>query len=261
IESHRSHHHRRALTASRTALAAVNCHWFADNLFNGHPGIERTERILEDDLHVMAQMPQLRSPGPQHIMTVEVHLARIRLDEPQQHSPERALARARFAHQSQGFSGLDRQRNVVHRAHFGGSAYSESGLSRAEGLRQAPSFDQGHAADGNKWRKRIRAGETGCRASELHESVLIRGNPRLRDFFVSTLDGQRVSRSRKSPTGSGSCQMSTTDAAFLARLCRCFGFTNAAKINAKIQLAKNRNCHCTKFRHTPVDELHSLENK
>ncbi len=35
----------------------------------------------------------------------------------------------------------------------------------------------------------------------------------------------------------------------------------AAKNNAAIQSAKNRNPHCTRFRHPPVDELHLVENK
>jgi hypothetical protein len=55
--------------------------------------------------------------------------------------------------------------------------------------------------------------------------------------------------------------MSTTDAVVFGLLCHCSGFTHFTKINAKTQLAKNRNCRCTKFRHPPVDELHSLENK
>jgi hypothetical protein len=73
--------------------------------------------------------------------------------------------------------------------------------------------------------------------------------------------GSQESQSLECRFGQGFCQMSTTSNALLVRSRRCFDFTNFAKINAKIQLAKNRNCYCTKFRHTPVDALHSLENK
>src|SRR5271157_5343158 len=68
-------------------------------------------------------------------------------------------------------------------------------------------------------------------------------------------------QSLESRSGCGFCQMSTTDGDVLARCHRDFNFTNPAKIAPQTQLIKNRNCDCTKFRHPPVDELHSTENK
>jgi hypothetical protein len=73
--------------------------------------------------------------------------------------------------------------------------------------------------------------------------------------------GIEKSESRESRSGQGFCQMSTTNATVLARLCRNSDAGRAAKIAVKIQSVKIRNHGCTKSWHPPVDELHSLENK
>jgi hypothetical protein len=73
--------------------------------------------------------------------------------------------------------------------------------------------------------------------------------------------GSEKSKSRQSRSGQGFCQMSTTDDAAFARLRRNSAAGKAAKIAAKTQSVKNPNHDCTKLRHPPVDELHSLENK
>src|SRR5271165_4224067 len=94
VESYSAQRFGGVLTACRAAVAAVDGQRFADGLLNRHSGIERAERVLEDNLHVAAQAAQFRSAGAQNVVAVEKYLAGVRLDQPQQHASQSALARA-----------------------------------------------------------------------------------------------------------------------------------------------------------------------
>jgi len=81
------------------------------------------------------------SPGP-----FESNAPARRLDEPQHQSPERALARSRFAHQSQCFPGKNIERHIVDGAHLAPAfeLSAERGFASRINLGQIANFDQRH---------------------------------------------------------------------------------------------------------------------
>src|SRR5204863_4124681 len=72
-----------------------------------HSRVKRCEWILKDDLHIASQAAQLRSRRTQNITPIEVDTSGRRLDEPQQHSPERRLAAPGLSHQAQSLTCKD----------------------------------------------------------------------------------------------------------------------------------------------------------
>ena len=63
-------------------------------LLDPHAGVQGCVRILEDDLHVASQPPQLALVAGAYIATVELDLTGGRLDQTQDAARERGLATA-----------------------------------------------------------------------------------------------------------------------------------------------------------------------
>src|ERR1022692_641698 len=100
------------------ALFSMNDERLGDDVLDAEAGIERGEGILEDDLHIAAQPPHFAGAGGEQVAAFEADAARSRLKEPQNQPSQRALARSRFAHQSESFASLNVERNIVHGANF-----------------------------------------------------------------------------------------------------------------------------------------------
>src|SRR6516225_4370650 len=81
-----------AMNGQRLAYDRADC----------HARIERGIRILENDLHVAAQRPQLGPVERRDVRTLKPHLARGRLNQAQDAAPGGGLPAARFAYQTQG---------------------------------------------------------------------------------------------------------------------------------------------------------------
>ena len=71
--------------------------------------------VLEDDLHLAAQPPQLARGDAEEVGRVEVDAARGRLVEPEQQARERGLARAGLAHEPDRLAAVEHERDVVDR--------------------------------------------------------------------------------------------------------------------------------------------------
>ena len=141
---------RCALAASAAGFAAVDRHRLTDNLLYGHPGISEPNGSWKM-VWCSSQASQLRSTGMEHVVAVEGHLAGIRLDQPQR--PTAQGVRTGLADQAQGFSGIDRQPDVVDRWRLAASPHSEGGLVRAERLAGGALPPPEACADGSKCRK------------------------------------------------------------------------------------------------------------
>ncbi len=96
---------------------------------NRHARAERTERILEDDLQILAQRPH---GAPRELLDVapEIDDATFRADEAEQGAPERGLARSAFADHPEGLATPDRDIDVVHRLDVADGAAEEPALDR-----------------------------------------------------------------------------------------------------------------------------------
>ena len=64
-----------------------------DDVFHAVTGIERSERILKDDLHITAQAAHIAAARGQQIAAFKAYAAGRRLDQTQNQSSQRALAR------------------------------------------------------------------------------------------------------------------------------------------------------------------------
>src|SRR5260370_15094853 len=114
----------------------------SNHILHAKAGIERTERILKDDLHVPAISAQLRTIRRQQVRAVKKNPATRRLDETQNQAPQCALARARLSDQSQSFALFDIERNIVDGANLSCTPATESRLAQSKNLGQVPNFDE-----------------------------------------------------------------------------------------------------------------------
>jgi hypothetical protein len=81
VEAYCPHGLRSALTPIVRVLAAMNGQRFTDNLLHIQARVQGAKRILEDDLHVAAQPPQLSRPGTQHVFAIEDHFTGVGFDQ------------------------------------------------------------------------------------------------------------------------------------------------------------------------------------
>src|SRR3954463_694226 len=98
------------------AADAMDFQPFAHDLAHRHARAERTKRVLEDDLHLPAERPQLALAELLQILPVEPYAALAPL-EAQQGKTQGRLARARLAHQSDGVAFAERDADAVDRLH------------------------------------------------------------------------------------------------------------------------------------------------
>ena len=115
-----------------------------DNVFDAVAGIERREGILKDDLQVPTQPPDFTAARREQIAPVKGYSSRRRLDEAKNKTAQSTLARAGFSHQTQGFSGVNVERNVVDRADFPTTLAAEWRFCMCEDFVQVTDFNQGH---------------------------------------------------------------------------------------------------------------------
>ena len=89
----------------------------ADDRPHGQARIERSVRVLEDDLHVAPQRAQRIAVHARDVGALEHHLAGGRLDQAQDAAAGRRFAAARLAHQPQGLALADVEAHAVDGMH------------------------------------------------------------------------------------------------------------------------------------------------
>ena len=109
--------------------AALDGEPLLDDLQDRQPRAERAVRVLEHDLHVLAQRPHVACVEVLDV-AAEVDDRALRRDEPQQRQAERGLARTRFADHAQRLSGAHLDRHAVHRLDMADDPPEEPALDR-----------------------------------------------------------------------------------------------------------------------------------
>ena len=71
---------------------AMNDERLGDNVFHVEPRIERSERILKNNLQVAPQAAHFAPPGREQIAALKTYRARSRLNQPENQPPQRALS-------------------------------------------------------------------------------------------------------------------------------------------------------------------------
>src|SRR5438552_4781161 len=89
----------------------------ADDRAHRHSWIERRVRVLEDDLHLLAERAQRSLIERGDVLALERDLTGGRLDQAEDRAARGGLAAARLADEAQRLAGHDVERHVVHRVH------------------------------------------------------------------------------------------------------------------------------------------------
>src|SRR5699024_227741 len=97
------------------ATDAVSYQRFVDDLAHPHAWVEAGERILEDDLHAFAHGLEAPWFESRDVGAIEYHLAAARLHQPQQAAPQRGLAGAGLADQTDDGATTDVETHICQR--------------------------------------------------------------------------------------------------------------------------------------------------
>src|SRR5439155_1935561 len=103
-----------ALISSGSRIRVLDAHRVADDAADGHAGVERRERILEDHLDLATVGTLLFGGETADRLAVEQDLARRRRNELHDHPPGRRLAAARLADQSDRLAAADVEADPIH---------------------------------------------------------------------------------------------------------------------------------------------------
>jgi hypothetical protein len=141
-QTHAQQHRDCAITPFRSRKSRlVNRQGLRNNRPHPHPGIQRRKRILEDHLHLPPLYPQRFAAQPQQVLPFECDLARIRLNQPQQHPRQCRLAASTLPDNRERFPGRNREAHAVHRRETHPTAIPRKKLRRAPiALPQLPRF-------------------------------------------------------------------------------------------------------------------------
>ena len=115
-----------------------------DHVLYPEARVKRTERVLEDDLHIAPNTPQFGGVRLQQIDALEEDRARSRLDETEDEASQRTLARAGFTNQAQRLAFMNVEGNIVDGANLTHAAAAERRFGQIENLGQVADFKQGH---------------------------------------------------------------------------------------------------------------------
>ena len=115
---HQVQHPHEALVAVRDELGQED--GFLDGFRDGLAGVERGERVLEDDLHFPAHVAHFIHAELAYVRAVEGDLAVGGLDEAQDGATHGGLAAAGFADDPERASFLDGETHIVHRLEHSG---------------------------------------------------------------------------------------------------------------------------------------------
>jgi hypothetical protein len=126
----------------------VNVDAFAHDRSHPHAWIERGVGVLENDLHLAAQVAHLAPPQRGKIAAVEDDAAAGRFDQAQDQPSERGLARARFPHQAHRFTRFDGEIYPVNRLDRELAAREQAFAPRRKFLAQVLGDDEGFCRGG-----------------------------------------------------------------------------------------------------------------
>ena len=97
----------------------------ADDAADGHARVQRRVGVLEDHLHLAAEVTQLVSLHLHQVATVEQDLAGGRPVELEDRPPDGRFPAAALAYQAERLAAADGERHVVDRLHVGNLALED----------------------------------------------------------------------------------------------------------------------------------------
>ena len=92
------------LCSPATGVSTVNLHGVAQDPVDPHPGVEGGVGVLEDDLHLPAQFPELGRVQVEDIPALVGHPARRGFNQPQDGQAGCGFAATALADQAQGLA-------------------------------------------------------------------------------------------------------------------------------------------------------------
>ena len=122
----------------------MNLQRLADDLKNREPRIQRSERVLENHLHLPPIMPELPLAQRQQTFSLEHHLARRRRNELQQRAPDGRLPAPALADEPDRRARLDGKGHPVHCLHIPRVPAEDAGADGKINL-EVTDFEQWHA--------------------------------------------------------------------------------------------------------------------
>ena len=93
---------------------AVNGHGLGHDLADGHTRIERSIRILEDELHLATHVLDLMFAHLGNIFALEEHLTGGRLGQTHNGTARRGLTATRLTNQTKGLARINLKRDVIY---------------------------------------------------------------------------------------------------------------------------------------------------
>src|SRR5262245_27125702 len=121
---------------------AVHLQRLADNGAGAHARIQRRVWVLEDDLHLLPERPELSLPQPCDVAAAEAQDARRGLDQTQDGAANGGLAAARLAYEPERLAGSDGEAHVVDGIDLADRA-PEQPLAHREVLFEALDLEEG----------------------------------------------------------------------------------------------------------------------
>ena len=125
-----------------TGCQTVNAQTLPDDRPDRHARVERTVRVLEDDLHAPPQAAHFSTPQSAEIATAEEDIPFGRFEQAQDQPSESGLAAAALSDHPQGLPGQYRKRHTVDSADVAADA-SPQPFADLEVLLQALRLNQG----------------------------------------------------------------------------------------------------------------------
>ena len=112
------------------SLYLVGLQRLADDAADGHAGVQRGVRVLEDYLHVAPHGEHPLSVVAEDVLALEEYLALGGLQQPQHEPRQRALAATRLPNEAKGLAAPDGQVHAVDGLHVPDGAPQDAGLYR-----------------------------------------------------------------------------------------------------------------------------------
>src|SRR5262245_12145694 len=105
----------------RTAYRSMNRKRLTDDRPDSHPRIQRSIRILENDLHVAPLPAQFLLSQRQQINAIEQNRSSIRLEQTQDRATRRGFSAAGLPDQTERFAFVDGEADVIDCFHIIGN--------------------------------------------------------------------------------------------------------------------------------------------
>ena len=141
LETHHVHHPAHLGAPLRGGSKAVDAQALADAVADRRAWVQARVRVLEDDLDAPAVGLEGAPGDRRQVHAVEMDGPGRRLDEPQQQAPDRRLAAARLAHETQGLATLDIEADAVDGLDLADRSLEDAAVHR-EVLDQVANLDQ-----------------------------------------------------------------------------------------------------------------------